>query len=145
MIDGLLIEVEGDRYVVPINQVDECMSLGAEETVSTMGRRAAVVRGDLVPIVALDGTFRSAKDAQTARRELLVTRYAEQRVGVAVDRLLGRVQAVIQPLDDGLGRLGRFSGATILGDGSVSLILDLMTLIAETRAADLALAPSLTP
>jgi two-component system chemotaxis sensor kinase CheA len=76
---------------------------------------------------------------------LLLTRYAEQRVGVAVDRLLGRVQAVIQPLDDGLGRLGKFSGATILGDGSVSLILDLLTLVAETRAADLTLIPSSTP
>jgi two-component system chemotaxis sensor kinase CheA len=145
MIDGLLIEVDADRYVVPISQVDECVSLGPEETVSTMGRRAAIVRGDLVPIVALDGTFRTAKEPQTARRELLLTRYAEQRVGVGVDRLLGRVQAVIQPLDEGLGRIGRFSGATILGDGSVSLILDLMTLIAETRTADLSLSPSFTP
>jgi two-component system chemotaxis sensor kinase CheA len=145
MIDGLLIEVSGDRYVVPISQVDECMSLAPEETVSTMGRRAAVVRGDLVPIVALDGTFRAYRELQAERRELLLTRYAERRVGVAVDRLIGRVQAVIQPLDDGLGRVGRFSGATILGDGSVSLILDLMTLVAETRAADLSLNPSFTP
>ena len=142
MIDGLLIEVDGDRYVVPIGQVDECMSLAPEDTISTMGRRAAVVRGELVPIVSLDGTFRTAEEPHTARRELLLTRYAEQRVGVAVDRLVGRVQAVIQPLDDGLGRLGRFSGATILGDGSVSLILDLMTLVAETRAADLTMIPS---
>jgi two-component system chemotaxis sensor kinase CheA len=145
MIDGLLVEVEGDRYVVPIGQVDECVSLAPEATVSTMGRRAAVVREELVPIVSLDGTFRTSVEPNAARRELLLTRYAEQRVGVAVDRLLGRVQAVIQPLDDGLDRLGRFSGATILGDGSVSLILDLMTLVAETRAADLTMIPSLTP
>jgi two-component system chemotaxis sensor kinase CheA len=142
MIDGLLIEVDGDRYVVPISQVDECMSLAPEESVSTMGRRAAVVRGELVPIVSLDRTFRTSAQPLPARRELLLTRYADQRVGVDVDRLLGRVQAVIQPLDDGLGRLGTFSGATILGDGSVSLILDLMTLVAETRAADLMFNPS---
>ena len=145
MIDGLLIEVDGDRYVVPISQVDECMSLAPEETVSTMGRRAAVVRGELVPIVSLDRTFRTSAQPLPTRRELLLTRYAEQRVGVDVDRLLGRVQAVIQPLDDGLGRLGSFSGATILGDGSVSLILDLMTLVAETRAADLMLNSSSSP
>ncbi len=145
MIDGLLIEVEGDRYVVPIGQVDECMSLSPEDTISTMGLRAALVRGELVPIVTLGCTFRAAAEPHAARRELLLTRYAEQRVGVAVDRLVGRVQAVIQPLDNGLGRLGRFSGATILGDGSVSLILDLMTLVAETRAADLRMIPSLTP
>ncbi len=145
MIDGLLIEVGGDRYVVPIGQVDECIPLRPEETISTMGRLAAVVRGELVPIVSLGGTFRAAEGPHTAGRELLLTRYDEQRVGVAVDRLLGRVQAVIQPLDDGLGRHGRFSGATILGDGSVSLILDLLTLVAETRAADQPMTPSFTP
>lgn len=136
MIDGLLVEVDGDRYVVPIGQVDECMSLSAGETVSTMGRQAAVVRGELVPIVSLGGRFRATEAPEDLRRELLLTRYAEQRVAVSVDRLLGRVQAVIQPLDEGLGGIGRFSGATILGDGSVSLILDLSTLVAETHAAD---------
>jgi two-component system chemotaxis sensor kinase CheA len=145
MIDGLLIEVDCDRYVVPIGQVDECVSLAPEEMVSTMGKSAAVVRGELVPIVALNAAFPSAAPPDSARRELLLTRYAEQHVGVAVDRLVGRVQAVIQPLDDGLGRLGRYSGATILGDGSVSLILDLMTLIAENRAADLSLIASVNP
>jgi two-component system chemotaxis sensor kinase CheA len=151
MIDGLLIEAAGDRYVVPIGQVDECVSLEPDATVWTMGRRAAVVRGVLVPIVPLADTFRTPETAASGladaaaapRRELLLTRYAEQHVAVAVDHLVGRVQAVIQPLDDGLGRLGKFSGATILGDGSVSLILDLMTLIAETRAAEWNMIPSL--
>jgi two-component system chemotaxis sensor kinase CheA len=55
---------------------------------------------------------------------------------VAVDKLLGRVQAVIQALGEGLAGISRFSGATILGDGSVSLILDLAALVTESRAAD---------
>jgi two-component system chemotaxis sensor kinase CheA len=70
------------------------------------------------------------------RQELLLTRHAGQRVGVAVDRLIGRVQAVIQALGEGLAGLTRFSGATILGDGTVSLILDLAALVSESRAAD---------
>ena len=70
------------------------------------------------------------------RQELLLTRHAGQRVGVAVDRLLGRVQAVIQSLGEGLHGLNRFSGATILGDGSVSLILDLSALVSESRFAE---------
>src|SRR5262249_58041228 len=69
-------------------------------------------------------------------QELLLPRHAGQRVGVAVDRLLGRVQAVIQALGEGLVGLNRFSGATILGDGSVSLILDLAALVTESRSAD---------
>ena len=67
-----------------------------------------------------------------ARQELLLTRHAGQRVGVAVDRLVGRVQAVIQSLGEGLHGLSRFSGATILGDGSVSLILDLSAVVTES-------------
>jgi two-component system chemotaxis sensor kinase CheA len=57
-------------------------------------------------------------------------------VGVAVDRLVGRVQAVIQSLGEGLHGLNRFSGATILGDGSVSLILDLSAVVSESRFAE---------
>lgn len=135
MIDGLLVEVDGDRYVVPIGQVDECVSLSPEEAVSTMGRLAAVVRGELVPILALRGLFGADGAAPDGRRrELLLTRFGEQRVGVVVDQLLGRVQAVIQPLDAHLARLNRFSGATILGDGSVSLILDLAGLVNDARS-----------
>jgi two-component system, chemotaxis family, sensor kinase CheA len=135
MIDGLLVEADGGRYVVPMGQVEECVSLSADDAVRTMGRPAAVVRGDLVPLVSLRGAL-GATAVDGSRRELLLTRHAERRVGVAVDHLLGRVQAVIQPLDEGLAALRRFSGATILGDGSVCLILDLATLVAEAHAAD---------
>jgi two-component system, chemotaxis family, sensor kinase CheA len=141
MIDGLLVESDGGRYVVPMGQVDECVALEADGAATTMGRPAAVVRGDLIPIISMGGASPSSSDG--GRHELLLTRHAEQRVAVAVDRLLGRVQAVIQPLDEGLHGLKRYSGATILGDGSISLILDLATLIAEARAAErIAAAPS---
>src|SRR5260370_1100737 len=71
-----------------------------------------------------------------ARQELILTRHAGQRVGVIVDKLLGRVQAVIQALGEGLTGINRFSGATILGNGKVSLILDLAALVTESRGAD---------
>jgi two-component system chemotaxis sensor kinase CheA len=90
------------------------------------------VRGELVPMVSLRSLFQ-ADGPTPARQELLLTRHAGQRVGVAVDRLVGRVQAVIQSLGEGLHGLNRFSGATILGDGSVSLILDLSALVSESR------------
>ena len=102
MIDGLLVEVEGARYVVPIGQVDECMSLEPGETISTMGRQVRRrPRGTRPDRLA----GRDLPDVGRAPRRspgLLLTRFAEQRMGVEVDRLLGRVQAVIQPpLDEG--------------------------------------------
>jgi two-component system chemotaxis sensor kinase CheA len=67
------------------------------------------------------------------RQELLLTQHGEQRVGVVVDRLLGRVQTVIQPLDESMADVRQFSGATILGDGSICLILDLASVVAQAR------------
>jgi two-component system chemotaxis sensor kinase CheA len=137
MIDGLLIEVAGGQFVVPIGQVDECVALAADDAATTMGRPAAIVRGELLPIVPLREMFgESPLEAACERRELLLTRHAEQRVAVEVDRLLGRVQAVIQPLGDSLARMRRFSGATILGDGSICLILDLPTLVSIARVSE---------
>lgn len=139
MIDGLLVEAAGDRYVVPIGQVHECVALNHEGISSALGQPMAVVRGAMVPIVPLGRVLGRNESAGHERRELLLTRYAERHVAVAVDRLLGRVQTVIQPLEPNLGgRLGCYSGTTILGDGSVSLILDLSNLVADAQTAGLA-------
>jgi two-component system, chemotaxis family, sensor kinase CheA len=135
LIDGLLVDVAGLRYVVPLAQVEECVALNGHSAALSKGRPCVSVRGELVPMVLLRKLFR-ANDEAPPRQELLLTRHAGQRVGVAVDRLVGRVQAVIQSLGQGLHGLGRFSGATILADGSVSLILDLAALVNESRAAD---------
>jgi two-component system, chemotaxis family, sensor kinase CheA len=135
LIDGLLVETGGGRYVVPLAQVEECVALNGASPALSRGRPCVSIRGELVPLVQLREVFH-AEGQRPARQELLLTRHAGQRVGVAVDRLLGRVQAVIQALGEGLTGLNRFSGATILGDGSVSLILDLAALVSESRAAD---------
>jgi two-component system chemotaxis sensor kinase CheA len=135
LIDGLLVEAAGGRYVVPLAQVEECVALNGTRSALAEGRPCVAVRGELVPMVALRTLFRT-DGAAPPRQELLLTRHAGQRVGVAVDRLLGRVQAVIQSLGEGLHGVSRFSGATILGDGSVSLILDLSALVSESRSAE---------
>jgi two-component system, chemotaxis family, sensor kinase CheA len=135
LIDGLLVETAGGRYVVPLAQVEECVALSGIRSALSQGRPCVSVRGELVPMVSLRNLFR-AEDPSPPRQELLLTRHAGQRVGVAVDRLVGRVQAVIQSLGEGLHGLNRFSGATILGDGSVSLILDLSALVSESRFAE---------
>ncbi|MDG3007150.1 chemotaxis protein CheA [Paludisphaera mucosa] len=135
LIDGLLIETGGGRYVVPLAQVEECVALGGVTQALSADRPCVTVRGELVPTVSLRGLF-GITGTPPARQELLLTRHSGQRVGVAVDRLSGRVQAVIQSLGEGLHGLGRFSGATILGDGSVSLILDLAALVSESRLAE---------
>lgn len=135
LIDGLLVEVAHERYVVPLSQVEECVALGGTKPALSSGRMCVSVRNELVPLVNLRSLF-EARSPTPKRQEILLTRHGGQRVGVAVDKLLGRVQAVIQSLGEGLSHLGRFSGATILGDGDVSLILDLSSIVGESRAAE---------
>jgi two-component system chemotaxis sensor kinase CheA len=136
LIDGLLVEVAHEKYVVPLSQVEECVALGGTKPALSSGRMCVSVRDELVPLVDLRKLF-EARSPKPKRQEILLTRHGGQRVGVAVDKLLGRVQAVIQSLGDGLSHLGRFSGATILGDGAVSLILDLTAIVGESRAAEI--------
>jgi two-component system, chemotaxis family, sensor kinase CheA len=135
LIDGLLIEAGGGRYVVPMAQVEECVELDRMGMALSRERHCVSLRGELVPTVSLRNLFR-ADGLPPERQELLLTRHAGQRVGVAVDRLVGRVQAVIQSLGEGLHGVNRFSGATILGDGTVSLILDLSAVVSESRFAE---------
>lgn len=135
LIDGLLVEVAHERYVVPLSQVEECVALGGTRPALSSGRMCVSVRDELVPLVSLRKMFETISPTPK-RQEILLTRHGGQRVGVAVDKLLGRVQAVIQSLGDGLSHLRRFSGATILGDGEVSLILDLSSIVGESRAAE---------
>jgi two-component system, chemotaxis family, sensor kinase CheA len=135
LIDGLLVETAGGKYVVPLAQVEECVALNGTRSALADDRPCIAVRGELVPMVSLRHLFH-ADGPLPSRQELLLTRHAGQRVGIAVDRLLGRVQAVIQSLGEGLHGVNRFSGATILGDGSVSLILDLSALVSESRFAE---------
>jgi two-component system chemotaxis sensor kinase CheA len=134
LIDGLLVETAGGKFVVPLTQVEECVSLNGTSPALARDRPCVSVRGELVPMISLRSLFR-ANGPLPARQELLLTRHSGQRIGVAVDRLVGRVQAVIQSLGSGLHGLNRFSGATILGDGSVSLILDLSAVVSESLVA----------
>ena len=136
LIDGLLVETAGGRYVVPLAQVEECVALDRHAGWRCReSGRASRSAASWCRWSRCERCF-GVNGPLPARQELLLTRHAGQRVGVAVDRLVGRVQAVIQSLGEGLHGLNRFSGATILGDGSVSLILDLSALVSESRFAE---------
>lgn len=130
LIDGLLVGTAEKRYVVPLAQVEECVAIQPEAH-GPRGRSYVVVREEMVPVVSLRELF-GVHAAAPARQELLLARRAGHRVGVAVDAILGRVQTVIQPLGAELASLGTFSGSTILGDGSVCLILDLATIVSQS-------------
>lgn len=128
IIEGLLVRIASERYVVPLSEVLECVELPGGHNGRLNGRRLANVRGELVPYVRLREWFDIGQDSPPIE-QIVLTRNSGGRVGFVVDQVIGEQQTVIKSL----GRMYReaegISGATILGDGSVALILDVPQLI----------------
>ncbi len=138
IIDGMLVEVGGEKYTIPLAAVEECVELPVLHTVGNGGSSYLNIRGDLVPFVRLRHLFET--DGQPPQHQKVVIVSASGgRVGLVVDRIIGNYQTVIKQLSQFHAVLKFFSGATILGDGTVALILDATQLVAlgrdvETRA-----------
>lgn len=128
IIDGFLTKIGDDHFVFPLSLVDECVELTTAQAVKTGTRDLLNVRGAIVPYIRLRERFAVA-GGRPAIEQVVITKVDNARVGFVVDHVVGGHQTVIK----NLGRMYRgvegISGATILGDGSVALILDVPKLI----------------
>jgi two-component system chemotaxis sensor kinase CheA len=128
IIDGLLIRVGNGRYVIPLAAVEECVELTLEDDLRSRGRSFLNIRGDLVPFLRLRELFNAATPADRYQKVVIVSS-GELRVGLVVDQVIGDHQTVIKSLTRLHADVSNFSGATILGDGTVALILDVAHLV----------------
>ncbi|MEI8396881.1 MAG: chemotaxis protein CheA [Rhodospirillaceae bacterium] len=135
IIDGLLVRVGHGRYVIPLSAVVECVELSDDMDQGHKGRNFLNIRGDLVPFLRLREAFRSPLPPDPYQKVVIVST-GERRIGLVVDELLGGHQTVIKSLSKLHANVGTFSGATILGDGSVALILDTAYLVARGQSQD---------
>jgi two-component system, chemotaxis family, sensor kinase CheA len=139
IVDGQTVAVGTETYIVPLVSIVESMQLKPTQ-VSRLAGAGEVIsfRGDYLPIIRLHEVFGVDPRSRALHEGLIVVAEGDgRRVGLFVDDLLGQQQVVIKSLETNYGRIDGVSGATILGDGSVSLILDLPGLI---RAASLSYA-----
>ena len=136
IVDGQTVAVGGETYIVPLVSIVESMQLKPSQVSRVAGRNEVIsFRGDYLPIIRLHEVFGVEPRGRALHEGLIVVAEGDgRRVGLFVDDLLGQQQVVIKSLETNYGRIDGVSGATILGDGSVSLILDLPGLI---RAASL--------
>lgn len=126
MIDGLVIGVGAERYVVPIFSVREMLRPSAEMLFTVEDRREmALVRNNLMPVVRLYERFGVAPRTQEATESLLiVAEAAGKSFCLMVDELIGKQEVVIKSLGESLKDIPGVAGGAILGDGRVGLILD---------------------
>jgi two-component system chemotaxis sensor kinase CheA len=129
IIDGLLVRVGSGRYVIPLSAVEECLELSIEEDLKSRGRSFISLRDDLVPFLRLRELFRTGTQPDPFQKVVVVSTGTE-RVGLVVDQIIGDHQTVIKNMSKLHDHVSAFSGATILGDGNVALILDVAHLIA---------------
>ena len=135
IIDGFSVKSGEETYVVPLEYVTECVEMTPEGR--TAGSSGIVnLRGSVLPYVRLRELFETAGEAPS-RENILVVKAGEQSAGIAVDELLGDMQAVIKPLGKVFQGIPGIAGSTILGDGRVGLILDVPGLLREVTQKNL--------
>jgi two-component system chemotaxis sensor kinase CheA len=132
IIEGLLVEVGRDQFIVPLSVVTENVELQRSERGLNNGRTTIPVRGDLIPYIRLRDAF-EIPGHELDIEKIVIARHGHERVGLVVDRVLGTHQTVIQSLGRFYRKIELVSGATIMGDGRVALILDLAGLVQFAR------------
>ena len=128
IIDGFLVSVGNDSYVIPLSMIVECVELRKGDIETNQGRNYVNLRGEVLPFVRIREVFETNTDLP-ARENIVVVNYAGRAAGLVVDELIGDFQTVIKPLGPLFSSIQGVSGSTILGNGDVGLILDVPTLI----------------
>jgi two-component system chemotaxis sensor kinase CheA len=129
IIDGLLVRVGKGNYVIPLSAVEECLEISIEEDLRSRGRSFISLRDSLVPFLRQRELFRTGTQPDQHQKVVVISTGTE-RVGLVVDQIIGDHQTVIKSMSKLHHDVVTFSGATILGDGNVALILDVAHLVA---------------
>jgi two-component system chemotaxis sensor kinase CheA len=135
IIDGFLVGVGGASYVIPLDTVIECVEVSELDHAASEERSYINLRGEVLPYMRLRDQF-ALGGAPGRRENVVVVQYGDSRAGIVVDELMGEFQTVIKPLAKMFSGVQGISGSTILGTGSVALILDVPSLIQAAAKRD---------
>jgi two-component system, chemotaxis family, sensor kinase CheA len=125
IIQGLLVQSSAETIAIPLNSVLEVVRVRREEIETIHGYEVIRLRDTVLPLARMGQVF--SVDYQMKNTEwqyIVVVGLAEERLGIAVDSLLGQREVVIKSLGDYLGTISGIAGSTILGDGKVIMIID---------------------
>ena len=131
IIPALMVEAGDEVYAVPMSAVDESIKVREEDIHIINNHEVIRFREKVIPVVRLD-TFFNISGKRRNRFYLIILGRAEKRLAVAVDRLKGQQEIVIKPLDDTFGKSFGIAGASVLGDGRIVLIADVVAFWRET-------------
>ncbi|MDC0335813.1 chemotaxis protein CheA [Pseudodesulfovibrio sp.] len=134
IIDGLQVQVEDEYYVIPLSLVEECVELTRQDVdADDSGQRILHLRGEIVPYIHIRDWF-EIEGENPPIEQIVITGVEGSRVGIVVDTVIGEHQTVIKSLSRVYKDVEGISGATIKGDGSIALILDIPSLVRRVVA-----------
>ncbi|MCX5811954.1 MAG: chemotaxis protein CheA [Proteobacteria bacterium] len=135
IIEGLLIAIDRRHFVIPLSIVEECVELTDEDVRKSHGKNIARIRGELIPYIRLRNEF-NIRGKRPPIEQIVVTGRNGERVGFVVDHVIGEHQTVIKNMGKFYRNVEGISGATILGDGTVALILDVPKIAKNIEMAE---------
>lgn len=129
IIYSMLVKVEEETYAIPFNSIVEITTISPDEVVTLHGKRVFQFRGQIVPLSYLNEVFdvpAAASETAVDKEQLFIVnvRKGDRIVGLVVDSVLGQQEVVLKSLGGFLTNIYAISGATILGNGEVALIID---------------------
>ena len=137
IIPALIITTAGERYAIPQVNLLELVRLDGEEAKKSIeliqGAPVYRLRGNLLPLVSLNDELKVAKDEESDAVNIVVLHADERQFGLVVEGISDTEEIVVKPLGKQLKGISAFSGATIMGDGKLALILDVMGLAQKSR------------
>lgn len=131
IIDGLVVKVGDERYILPAVAVRETLRPAAEDYFTVQGQGEVIrVRKQLIPLLRLHRLFRTGDgNVHPTQALVMVVEHEGKQQGLLVDDILGKQEVVIKSLGETFQRIKGLAGGTILGDGRVGLILDMAGLL----------------
>lgn len=132
IIQALMVEVGTEKYAIPLGNINTIEDIMPEEIKLVQSKEVIHLRGSVIPIIRMNEVLEIQdyqKNSEDESEIVIVVKKGDQRVGLVVDKLLGQQETVIKSMGHHITNSKLFSGATILGDGEVALILDTNTLI----------------
>ncbi len=128
IINAMLVDVDGFGYAIPIVNVDTTLDITTDDIQIVQGQEVIVMRGEIIPIVKLRKVF-NLPMINSKKFSVVVIKVRGKKTGIVVDSLYGQRDIVIKSLGKVLHNVKIFSGGSIMGDGSITLILDIANLV----------------
>ena len=129
IIQAMLVQVQNEIYAIPLASIDSTLSIQPSDISTVQNNEVIVLRGEIIPIIRMEESLMVPHVKDTKELFVVVVHAGDSKAGMVVDKLIGQQEIVIKTLGNLFMGLKMFSGATVLGDGKVALILDVATML----------------